>query len=81
MPSLECVKLTYINTICWYPDYPTCYTAGSSQVTLTGNIPADRSWDGKTFKLQGYLVENNNCTMFFVKKATACPSITPAPTA
>ena len=67
-PLSDCVKLTWHhNTIC------TVYTAGSSNISISGDaIPRDNSLDGKYFRLSGYLVDYNHCTVMVVKEAIVC---------
>ena len=72
----ECVELTYHRTmICEWPvGNFTNYTAGEGDVVLAGKVPHNNSWNGRYFRLNGYLINNGSCTMLVVESAVACSS-------
>ena len=66
----DCVKLTWVrSSICQQNTY---YSAGVNGVMLTGVLPRDARWDGKYYRLSGYLTDTGTCTILVVQQARSC---------
>jgi hypothetical protein len=68
-----CVKIRYVQiSLCSYNGLLTNYYAG--QIPLAGKMfPKDASWDGRTVKLSGNLVNGTDgCLVFEVTRLGAC---------